>query len=160
MTSSLLLKILIGLAIFLMVSIYQIIKVRQFAPSLLDFSQTTDISGGSSYLPKGRVGISQVDGKVFFCGADYSGGNAPCRALAKLAEGSKITVAAATLKTASGMVLYAMSVKSNTQEIYKRSPEEALRKWWIGSCIGIAIMSGLAVGIYIAILAVAIKTPR
>jgi hypothetical protein len=160
MTSSLLIKISIGLAIFLVMSIFQIKKIREFAPSLLDFNQTTDISGVSSYLPYGRTGISRVDGKVFFCGADYSGSDAPCRALAKLPDGSKITVAAATLKTNGGTILYAMNVKFNSQEIYKISPEEALRKWWIGSCIGMSIMPGLSVGMYILILALFIKTSR
>ncbi|GAB2579877.1 hypothetical protein GCM10027066_22700 [Dyella jejuensis] len=159
MTSSLLIKISIGLAIFLVMSIYQIKKIREFTPSLLDFSQTTDISGVSSYLTSGRVGASLVDGKVFFCGAGYSGGDGPCRALAKLPKGSKITVAAATLKTSRGTILYAMNVKFNSQEVYKISPEKALREWLIGSCIGMAIMSVLSVSMYFVILIMALK-PR
>ena len=160
MTSSLLIKITVGLAIFLVVSIYQIEKIKEFTPSLLNFSQTTDISGSSSYLTSGRFGASLIDGKVFFCSAEYSGGNGPCRAVAKLPEGSKITVAAATLETSRGPILYAINVKSNAQEIYKISPEKALRDWWIGSFLGLSIRSVLSVSMYFVILIMATKTSR
>jgi hypothetical protein len=160
MTSSSLIKISIGLVIFSVVSIYQIKKVMEFMPSLLDFSKTTDISGVSSYLTTGRVGASLIDGKEFFCGAGYLGGDEPCSALTKLQEGSKITVAAATLKTSRGPILYAMIVKFNSQEIYKTSPEKALREWWIGSYLGMLMITVLSVSIYFVISIMVTKTSR
>ncbi|MBD8874595.1 hypothetical protein IHE47_17395 [Rhodanobacter sp. DHB23] len=151
MTRSLLVKISIGLTIFLMVGAYQLMKVREFAPNLSSFSQTTDISGPSSYLPIGRIGLSQIDGKGLYCGATYSGGGAPCAVLSKLPEGSNIKVSAVTLNTNRGAILYAMNVKFNSQEIYKTSPEEALRNWRIGSYMKLPILPMVSMVFYILI---------
>ncbi|MBD8879247.1 hypothetical protein IHE49_01995 [Rhodanobacter sp. 7MK24] len=154
MKSSFLIKILIGLAIFLMVGTWQIKKAREYAPNLSDFSWTTDISGVSSYLPIGRIGLNRISGGGLYCGATYAGGGAPCAALAKLPEGSEITASIITLNTYRGTILYAMNIKFNSQEIYEISPREALRNWWTGSCIKIAIFSMLSIVAYSLILIV------
>jgi hypothetical protein len=129
-----LLIVTVGLIIFLPALAYQIGVLRRFVPTLEDFSKTSSVTGIYSYEKLGRSSLTRIDGKLFYCRASYHGEDGSCYApLEGLPSNIKITAELASINTTDGHVLWAMSVSSGGQEIYRTSPEQALHDWWYAS---------------------------
>ena len=158
MTSPSFFKIAIGLVIFLAAAAYQVRQLERLAPSLEDFSQTTNISGIYSYEWYGRSAVTKVDEKLLHCGVNYEGSHGSCSLpLKEVPKNSYITAAAASIKTDSGSVLYAMSIMVDGQEVYRKSPRQALHDWWFDSCLAVTTLPLLLIAIYIFLLIIFIK---
>jgi hypothetical protein len=161
MSVSVFFKIAIGLVIFLVASAYQIEELRKLAPSLEDFSQTTNISGAYSYEWYGRNVETQVDGKSLHCGVNYGGSHGSCFSpLKNIPKNSRITVDAANIRTSYGDVLYATSITVDGLEIYRKSPKQSLHDWWLDSCFEVIAFPLLLLAVYISVLVVFHKIRR
>lgn len=153
MTSHLFMKISIGIAILLVTLAHQNATLKRMAPSLEDFTQETIISGVYSYEQYGRNIITRIDGKVMYCSVNYNGGTGSCFVpLKNVPSNSRITIAAALIKTNSGTVIYPNSVKVNDREIYKIFPEKSLKEWWFGSRLGLTTFPLILVALYLCIV--------
>lgn len=153
MTGSLFFKIAIGLLIFLSGIAHQLDELRQFAPSLDDFRQTTNVSGIYSYEHFARNNLTRIDDKLFFCALNYNGGIGSCYVFLKnLPENSKITIAAASPRTKSGNVLYATRIIFNGYEVYRKTPKQSLHDWWFASCLEVSEFPLLLMAIYLSII--------
>lgn len=153
MTGSLLVKTVIALVIFLAAMAYQDGKLKQMAPSLEDFGRTTDITGLYSPDRFGKNYVTRVDGHIIYCGLDYNGGVGSCiTRLKNVPLNSRVTVSVASIKTNSGSLLCASSIKLGGQEIYRKSPEKLLSDWWFSSRLQVMNIPLLLVAIYLFII--------
>ena len=153
MTGSLLIKIAIGMAILLVAFAYQNAKLRKMAPSLEDFTRTTVVSGIYSYQQYGRNIVTRIDGKPMYCSLNYNGGTGSCFVpLKHVAPNTRITITAASIKTASGPMLYPNSIEVGGQEVYRVLPEKSLNDWWFGSRLGLATLPLLLTSLYLFVV--------
>lgn len=153
MSGTLLVKIFIGMAIFLIAFVHQNEKLRKLAPTLEDFGRTTVISGIYSYKQYGRNVVTRIDDKVIYCSLNYNGGSGSCFVpLRNVPANSRITIAAASIVTNSGPVLFPSRIEVDGHEIYRISAEKSLSDWWFGSRLKLLTLPLLLLAIYLFII--------
>lgn len=154
MTGSTFVKIALGAAIFLGAWAHQCAKLEKFAPSLEDFSQTTELSGIYSYEWIGKNVLTRINGRLIYCSVDYGGGTGSCFVPMKhVPSNSHVTLDAAMIKTDSGTALYAEKIDVGGNVLWSKSPEESLKEWWFGSRLGVIDIPLIILALYLAVVA-------
>ena len=130
MSSSAGTKILVGIAIFSVISILQVPWVRRSALSIEDFNQVAEVTGPFGYINYGRERSATWIGNMdFWCSADPGGRGSCLTYMSPVPKGSVLTVRFAKINQGSKQIALAINIKMEDRELLSRTPEEYIKIW-------------------------------
>jgi hypothetical protein len=132
MKISLLNYVLIGISVFVLTFIVQMIVVPRFVPTptVEDFNHPSEVTGTYRYYRASRgASTTWVNDMAFYCEAGALSFHTCFERIETLPKGALITVEIVDLKMTHGHIPMAMSIKSPGTEVFSQTPIQCINAW-------------------------------
>jgi hypothetical protein len=125
-------SVVLLLIVFVIALGYQFHEAKKLAPTIEDFTNTQEVSGVYTYDQSDpKRPVSRINGQRIYCGAGYALAVGSCTG--EVPPMSRVTASIARLKTTDEEILFATSIRLNSEYLYRSSPGDNLHNWWVSS---------------------------